>query len=146
MTVERLNKGWNERLETSLKTKLPEILEQGMLRVESEAKRIVYLGHPDHLNRVTGTLGRSIATESGWDGDDAYAVVGTNVVYAPTHEFGAVIKQNVKQVAAGGLVYSMPMRAIHIPPRPFLTPAFESKKQDAVNHIKESLKSLFRGG
>lgn len=132
MSVTRMNKGWSDKIKSMIDSRLTQILEDGMLHVEAESKRIVYLGHEQgHLNYLTGKLGMSITTESGWDSDGAYAVVGTNVDYAPTHEFGAVIQQK--------------NRTVRIPARPYLIPAFETKKHEAVGIVRDELMELIKG-
>lgn len=111
------NPGWSKRLSAGLSANLPKTLKRGMGSVETEAKRIVYLGRPDHLDRRTGTLQKSISTEVSVSGPQVSATVGTSLVYAPTHEFGAAIPH-----ANGSISF--------IPARPFLSPAFAAKKDE----------------
>lgn len=129
--TKRANKGWSKRLEDKLLSELPDVMKSAMLRVESEAKNNVYQGHPDHLDRQTGTLGRSITTEV-HNGDDRYDMIvttGTNIVYAPTHEFGD------DRIAWGKVM-------VHIPARPFLIPAFQAKKKEVRESFKNGLKKI----
>jgi len=63
-------------------------LRKGARIVASKAKRLVYAGHPEHLEGDTGHLRQSITTEVH---GARYAEVGTNVRYAKIHEFGGTI-------------------------------------------------------
>lgn len=112
-------------------SELPYICQNAVLRIESEAKRIVYLGHEKgHLERRTGTLQRSITTETNVSEETVVSTVGTNVVYAPQHELGLTVPNK-----NGGYT--------HFPPRPFLQPAFESKKEDVRSRIFAAVKDIF---
>lgn len=67
-------------------------MEQGLrelaMRVEGAAKRLVYGGGDDHLTGDTGRLRQSITHEV----NALKARVGSNLVYAPIHEFGGTIR------------------------------------------------------
>ena len=59
--------------------------------VTSEAKRQVYLGHPEHLKGDTGRLRQSIQ----WEVRGNETHVGSSVVYAAIHEFGGKTRARV---------------------------------------------------
>lgn len=129
--VKRRNDNWTAGLERRLNTELPRVMQSAMLRVESEAKRIVYLGHPEHLNRVTGTLGRSITTETQiTDEGSVISSVGTNIEYAPIHEFGGNTTHHGKMV--------------RVPARPYLMPAWQSKKHEVADVCEDGIRNILQ--
>lgn len=79
-------------------------------------------GHP--LHRRTGKLAQSV----GYRVHEDYAEVGSNLVYAPVHEFGATIRPGAKgflawQGAGGEWIFTK--KPVVIPPRPYLRPALD---------------------
>lgn len=120
--IKRTNPNWDKKLEDALQSEMTFVVENAMLRVEGRAKEIVYLGRPDHLIRRTGTLQRSITTEVDVSKNCIIANTGTNLNYAPTHEFGDTFEQDGK--------------VIHIPARPFLMPAWMDKKDEVAKLVK----------
>ncbi|HJJ36543.1 MAG TPA: hypothetical protein O0X27_05155 [Methanocorpusculum sp.] len=125
------NPGWAARLRSRIDQELPGIMQQSMRIVEEEAKRLVYLGHPDHLDRKTGNLSRATTTETVRTGTEITASVGNDLVYAPVHEFGAAITDRYGTTRI-------------IPPRPFLGPAFEAKKEEAAASVKRQVNEIIR--
>lgn len=149
--------------------KLERATRRGALLVEREAKRIVYAGHPEHLQGRTGHLRRSITHRM----VGLRATVGTPVVYAPVHEFGATIQaKRVRNLAipvgslkgsprkhrlryrpigdksglfdsAGRLQYVL-QPSVRIPARPYLRPALKSQREAIriayINAIHELLR------
>lgn len=71
---------------------------------------------------LTGTLARSITQEVVVDGETATARVGTNVEYATAQEFGTA----------------------RFPAQPYLRPAVDSKRDEAMQEIVESLRLIVR--
>jgi HK97 gp10 family phage protein len=69
---------------------------------------------------LTGTLRRSIHTETAATADGAVGRTGTNVEYAPFQEFG-----------------TSRMRA-----QPFLRPAFDENKDEALGEVERALKQM----
>jgi len=69
---------------------------------------------------LTGTLRRSIHTETAETSDGAVARVGTNVEYAPAQEFG-----------------TSRMRA-----QPYLRPAFDERKGEALRETARALEAM----
>ncbi|MFA5743877.1 MAG: phage virion morphogenesis protein [Candidatus Nanoarchaeia archaeon] len=129
--VKRENKDGFKRIKAKFESELPDLCLRSMLIVESEAKRIVYLGHEaGHLKRQSGDLGRSITTESELKGRTVRTVTGTNLVYARIHELGDVrYEEGVNK---------------YIPPRPYLTPAFVAKKDDVRDKLRTLVKNLIK--
>jgi len=124
--TKRANPHWAEHLATNLTHQVPGVMETAMkTHVEEEAKRLVYLGHPDHLERKTGALKKSITTIV----DGETASVGSDLVYAPVHEFGSVYTDRFGVIR-------------YIPPRPFLIPAFEAKKNDVLADFKRGFHDI----
>lgn len=79
-------------------------------------------GHP--LNRRTGKLAQSITYKVAKD----YAEVGSNIVYAPVHEFGATIRPGAKGFLAWkgqGGEWIFTKKPVVIPARPYLRPALD---------------------
>lgn len=131
----RQNKLVSKKMESALKQKLPQVLESAMLRTEAEAKEIIYLGHPEHLNAVTGTLRRSLTTETRSTSTSVIGAVGTNIKYAPIHEFGGVVERKTKKG----------IKRYHIPARPYLHPAWESSKKDVTDELVKGIKTIIEG-
>ncbi|MDA9095413.1 phage virion morphogenesis protein [Porticoccaceae bacterium] len=85
--------------------------------------------------RDTGRLQRSIV----FDADKSQVAVGTNVLYAPTHQFGAVIKPKKGPF----LIFAVPgpggkkrfvfARQVEIPARPFI--GLETRQVDKINSL-----------
>lgn len=103
---------------------MAEALKRASVYVSGMAKRLVYAGHPEHLNGDTGRLRQSITAEQHYP--EAY--VGSNVVYAPVHEFGATIRpKNKPRLAWRNKETGQWASALEvtIPKRPYLEPALE---------------------
>ena len=74
---------------------------------------------------------------------DRVVVIGTNVKYAPMHEYGGVVK------AKNGKWLTFQTRdgswhrvaSVHIPARPFVRPAVDEHKGDVSQAVGESLKA-----
>jgi len=81
---------WARRADGNLQAGVVDGLTRGALLVEAAAKKLVYAGHDEHLERKTGHLRQSLTHRV--DGPGLYAEVGTNVKYAAIHEFGGVVK------------------------------------------------------
>ena len=74
---------------TTAKAALGRGLKAGALVLVREVKETIYLGHAqDHLQGDKGLLRNSITYKVGSD----EAEIGTNVIYAPIHEFGGTIR------------------------------------------------------
>ena len=86
------------------------------------------------LNVQSGQLRRSITTRFGGTSNSPFAEIGTNLIYAPVHEFGATIhakngpylkfKVGTKGMTRkGGSWVSVPQ--VTIPARPFMQTSFK---------------------
>lgn len=87
---------------------------------------------PGQILQVTGDLAGSITSAS----DESSAVAGSNLVYAPTHQFGA------EEGAFGATPSGRPIPFGDIPARPFLGVSDEARDDilDAVNrHLAAAL-------
>lgn len=87
----------------------------------------------------TNALRNSIKAE----GNSSGAVVGTNLVYAATHQFGAertIRARNEKYLRfqIGGRWVSIPSVHVEIPERPFL-----GISEDDMREIKDTLEGIF---
>lgn len=82
--------------------------------------------------RVTGTLARSIHIEY-TEQTKAYVAIaiGTNIEYARRVEFG------YNDVDALGREY-------HQPAQPYMRPAFDEKRKEAVTEMRDSLNTVLR--
>jgi phage gpG-like protein len=122
----------------------------GMFWIEAKAKDV--FGKTGQIKAKTGHLRRSIKSKVTESKDQLVGIVGSDLIYAPVHEFGATIKAknspylvfNVggkvfgkrkayKKVALGKEAYFKPggikggnwvrVRSVTIPARPFIGPA-----------------------
>jgi phage gpG-like protein len=144
-----------KRLQASIDAgpRLTKAVQRAGVVVESEAKREVYAGRPDHLIGDSGTLKRSITHQM----VGPYAVaVGSNLVYARIHELGGVIKPingpylkfQVKnfvpatRTLKNGTSFSYTQRVgagwvsvkqVTIPKRPYLGPSRDKKMPEITN-------------
>jgi phage gpG-like protein len=114
--------------------------------VESEAKRIIYGGRPDHLVGDSGRLRQSITHEV----HEGFAAVGTNVVYGRIHEEGGrtnartIVPVNASVLAfevAGNMVFATRVEhpGSEIPARPFLAPALKSTQNEVRNNMSNAI-------
>ena len=175
-----------DRLEHILKGEssvLRDALNQAAVKVEGEAKRIVYerqatkqdtkqarkfgfklmAGSHKHLWGQTGRLKQSIThgTEQATTTNANRAYVGTNVVYAPVHEFGADIQRGASSRLESWRTIGKKRKAgyrsvkvsrwstgggmTHIPARPYLGPALEAKRGEVRDIIGKAMQNLLDG-
>lgn len=80
---------WAREAPAALKRAIERALGTAARRLVARAKRIVYAGHPEHLEGDTGRLRGNITSQVH---GDRYAEVGTNVKYAKIHEFGGTVR------------------------------------------------------
>lgn len=101
---------------------LDAIVGVGALPIETEAKRLAPI--------VTGALRQSIRTESvRVSATSALAKIGPHVPYGARIEFGFVGPDSL------GRVY-------HQAPEPYMRPAYETKKQEAHDAMRDSAKEI----
>lgn len=71
--------------------------------------------------RDTGRLQSSIVYQVGGTGANQYVDIGTNLIYAPVHQYGAVIKAKTAKMlrfmGSNGPVFK---KAVYVPDRPFM--------------------------
>lgn len=91
---------------------------------------------------LTGNLRRSIHAEKIGTGR---AAVGTNVIYARQREFGGtIVPRNAKTLAFridGRMVFA---KRVYQRPRPFMRPAMDEKRNDALRDAKLALADALR--
>lgn len=117
--------------------KVRQIVTQALLKaahiVKRRALKLVYAGHPEHLEGGEGHLWKSIAAQAPiLDYPQVY--VGSDIIYSRVHECGATI--------ANGFG-----RGIHIkiPPRPFFGPALEDTKDEVEQVFENTLHRRLTG-
>ncbi len=110
----------------------------GALPIRNEASR--------RAPKRTGTLRRSIHIETlNVQPRSARVAIGTDLEYAAIHEFGGVIKP---KDPAGWLRFQTydggwhTVKLVHMPARPYLRPAFDTKKDEAAREMAAVLKQL----
>lgn len=108
--------------------------------VEGKVKRDYLSGQVLHVRtgRLRSSITHALPTlgPQGWQG-----TVGTNVIYAPVHEYGATIEPKTKPY----LKFQTPDGAWHsvkrvvIPPRPFMKPALEDNTDAILTTIRRHI-------
>ena len=148
------------------KNTLSRATNQAGAMVESEAKKIVYQGHPEHLIKGKGTLRNSITHEM--IGQLAVRI-GPGVVYGAIQEFGGTIvpingpylvfhpsevitatrtmkdgrKVNYqKSSPSDQLVFA---KKVVIPPRPYMRPALAKCRDRIRANFQKAVASLLGG-
>lgn len=127
------------RLTTEMRGEVLEnALRAGALRIEGPAK--------EKAPVLTGNLRRSIHTETSSGGEGAEAKIGTDVIYAAIQEFGGTIVPKTKPY----LVFQTKDGAWHrtesvtIPAHPYLRPAFDENKDQAVREVGRAIEAQLR--
>lgn len=93
-------------------------------------------GRTGKILQVSGALASSISASYGND----YAIVGTNKIYAPVHQFGARIRaKNKRALSFGGAL----RHSVTIPARPFL--GISRQTQDEINDMASNWASEIIG-
>ncbi len=136
------------------------VYEHRQTRKEKKAGIEVATPHV-HLWKRSGALRASLISEVDPSGRRAY--VGSKLVYAPVHEFGADIQIGAQSRLAGlvgrtygkgkskRLVvssrkrYSMGGHMIHIPKRPYLGPALEAKREAINKRFRQTIERVLAG-
>ncbi len=98
------------------------------------------------LNRQTSRLWKSIQADSSEREGRAIGIVGTNVIYAAVHEFGATIRP---KVAGGRLAWKGPdgwvsAKEVRIPRRPYMSRAFAERKKEVQKILMRSVMNAVR--
>jgi len=116
-----------------------------MVAAEATAKKDYLSGpRPAKLQRVSGRLRGSIATEVRQDGNTVTGRIGSNVVYAHIHELGGVIRPKTAtylRFQIGGQWKSV--KQVRMPARPFLRPALEDNMGRFREIFRRSLMEAF---
>lgn len=112
--VKRLNKKLNKMATAMTDDNLRNAVLAGLLIISNDAKVRAPV--------LTGHLARSITQEAIASGTTAAGRVGTNVEYATAQEFGTS----------------------RFPAQPYLRPAVDSKKKEALREVAEALRIIVR--
>lgn len=114
-------------------------MEKGALVIEGDAKRRCPVD--------TGRLRASITTATSVEGEQVVATVGTNIEYAAAVEYGTgVFAENGKgrktpwKWEGDGKKYGGWHTTSGHPAKPFLRPAYEARKHEAMRVIAEYLR------
>lgn len=94
----------------------------------------------------SGRLWRSLGKKLGVFARNIVGRVGTRVVYAKVHEFGAIIKPKNAEFLVfthRGRMYRA--RQVVIPKRPFMQPTMREARMPILRHIKQELMKLLGG-
>ncbi len=97
---------------------------------------------PEKLGTVSGDLRRSV----GYRKEGDAVIIGTNLPYAPVHEFGATIRATkakfLRFKTRDGDWFSK--KSVTIPARPFLRPALEESKTSILDIVKAHAEAALR--
>lgn len=129
---------------------MPEDAHKGIIQGLKMASRLLEnkakakFGTANNLKVKTGRLRQSITSTV--DPIRFEASIGTNVMYAPVHEYGAVIRPRNKKFLRFQIEGQWVMaRQSVIPPRPFLGPTLDENIETVMDIISEEmLKSIGR--
>lgn len=117
-----------ERLGSKFASALSKAMQKSAFVIEANIKK--RFGTPGNLKVRTGKLRRSIRTII----TDKSVSVGTNVVYAPIHEYGGIIRPKNYQYLTFKSQYGwIRAKKVTMPARPFMKPGTEQ----SIPQIKE---------
>jgi hypothetical protein len=132
----------------------------GSLLISNEAKRMSPIedGVLRSSIHVGGHNGQSFSGEDPWDtysdiggphfnGNRVSVDTGTNLIYAQTQEFGALIETNpgmINKLRILGYRISDGTPTVYVPATPFLRPAFRKKWKPALNKVRKILRTIIR--
>jgi len=93
------------------------------------------------LHRRSGRLSRSIhSAPARAEGGNVIGKVGTNVVYAPVHEFGATIRaKRAKYLRFKVQGRFVSVKEVTIPKRPFMKPSLEERRPAIAAAIRKTV-------
>ena len=117
-------------------------LRAGALLIQNEAS--------ENVSVKSGNLKRSITHNIEEDQKTQVAKIGTPVEYAPYVEFGTrphTIRATNKKALANkkaGVVFGKTVNHPGSQAKPFLRPAFESKKDEAIKEVEDALDELIK--
>ena len=95
---------------------------------------------PERLGVVTGRLRRSINKRVTVTGSRIKAEIGTNVKYAPVHEFGTTIRaKNAKYLRFKIGDQWVSKKEVKIPARPFLSTAVKDMRLRVLQMISQEM-------
>lgn len=96
------------------------------------------------LHVRTGTLRRSITQRVIESGNDVTGIVGTNVKYAPPHEYGfkgtVSVREYLRRTKAGrDATVSAHSRKVDMPPRSFLRSSLEENRKSILDRLEKGV-------
>ena len=110
---------------------------KAMYMLEAETKK--GFGQSGNLKVRTGRLRNSIKTEIDVNNNGLEGIIGTNVIYAPVHEFGARIRPvraSILRFEERGIKFA---KEVNIPSRPFLKPVIDANKSKIEGIIQKEI-------
>lgn len=118
-------------------------LKAGLLLIQNQAKQ--------NVHKQTGTLSRSIISEVESQGERTEGRTGTNLEYAAMEEFGTAGLPGgvLRPKNAPYLVFEVNGQVIQTKEvrregHPYLRPAFDQKKNQAVQEVRRALKEIIQ--
>jgi len=108
-----------------------------LINAQTKAAQVYMVGIRDRAPRLTGRLAVSFYVAQ----TDADTVtVGSDLIYAPVHEYGARITAksatNLRFIVDGRLVFT---KSVNIPARPYVLPTFEIDTPNAAQAFDEAI-------
>ena len=95
--------------------------------------------------RRTSTLARSIAV---LEQSPTEVAIGTNLIYARIQEEGGTITpvnaQFLRFEIGGDVIFTR--GPVHIPAQPYMRPAFDSHKDQAIREVADAIRSMIGAG
>lgn len=119
-----------------------EAVKKGLVKAMLFAEGLAKAHYGDNgLHVRTGNLRRSITSGA----KDFTGWIGTNVVYAPTHEYGATITpKRGKYLKFQIMGQWKSVRQVVIPKRQFLTPIFENREEEITKVLLDDIMESFK--
>ena len=134
-----------KKMPEKVKPAITKGMRNAMFLVEREAK--LNMGKAGKPQVRTGHLRRSIKSDVYNKGNDVVGAVGSNLVYAPVQELGAIIKAKTGDYLRFKINNQfVSVKQVVIPPRPYLAPAV-SENEESIRKIiaREIVNSLNEG-
>jgi len=119
-----------------MSSRLQLVMQREMTRTADWSREHRLSGNPLH-NR-TNNLRSSIHGEASATDSEITGIVGSNMIYAPVHEFGAVIRaKNAPFLRFQVNGHWVSVKEVTIPARPFLAPAVDAMRQEIIDRLRD---------
>jgi len=150
LTISRQSLDMLKNAPARMREALIPAMKRCMAAAEATAKRDYLSGpRPTRLDRRTGRLRGSIATEAVMDGNKIVGRIGSNVVYARIHEQGLVgavnVRAHMRRTKAGAAAVRAHTRRVNMRRRPFLRPALEDNLDKFNDIFADAIITAFGG-